>query len=36
MKSIDKYILIAGLFAGDLSTTPAAAHYMPVVYDKNY
>ena len=36
MKSIDKYILIAGLFAGVLSTTPAAAQYMPVVYDKNY
>ena len=36
MKNINKYILMTGLFAGVLSTIPAAAQYMPVVYDKNY
>ena len=36
MKRINKYILLAGLLMGVLATIPAAAQYMPVVYDKNY
>ena len=36
MKSINKYILMVGLFAGMLTAAPAAAQYMPVVYDKNF